>query len=98
MGRIEGSSTIVDQRVVRGERREFRTGDVQYTLRDGTIVIDGMYVARPGRATSIESGVRRPIIGGTGRYRGARGRVTQTPLPDDQIKSMIEIRKPGGSN
>lgn len=90
-GRIEGTSTIVDQRVVRGERREFRTGDVQYTLRDGTIVIGGMYVARPGRAAPIGGGVRRPIIGGTGRYRGARGQVTQTPLPDDQIKSVIEV-------
>jgi hypothetical protein len=50
-------------------------------------------VAPPGRVAPVKEGVRRPITGGTGAYRGARGEAFQTPLPGDRVKTALEVER-----
>src|SRR5829696_8575782 len=92
-GRLDGTVTLVDQRVERGERRDFRLGQVHFALTNGTLTVGGMYVAPPGRVAPVKEGVRRPITGGTGAYRGARGEAFQTPLPGDRVKTALEVER-----
>ena len=52
-------------------------------------------MARPEKVAPVAEGVRRPIIGGTGAYRGARGEAFQTPLPGDRVKGVRELDRGG---
>jgi hypothetical protein len=88
IGRLDGSTTItasvggLDQRI----------GVIQYTLTDGTIVAGGVYAARPDVFLPAK-GVTRPILGGTGKYQGASGQVTQTPT-GNEIRNVLEFTLP----
>jgi hypothetical protein len=94
MGRMDGSVVLTDRVRRGGEVREHRVGDVQYTLRDGSLLLGGVYVSTPRSGVPAREGVRRPVVGGTGAYKGAMGEVTQTPLPDDRQKAVFEITVP----
>src|SRR4051794_13426049 len=74
VGRLDGSTTITAS----GGGKEQRIGTIQYTLDEGTIVASGVYASAPG-VFLPSGGVTRPIVGGTGKYAGAQGEVTQTP-------------------
>jgi hypothetical protein len=63
-------------------------------LRDGSLLLGGVFVSTPRSGVPAREGVRRPVIGGTGAYRGAMGEVTQTPLPDDRQKAVFDITVP----
>lgn len=93
-GRLDGTTSITDQ-VTRGRQvREYRVGTVQLSLTDGNIVASGVYTSAPRQWTPSPGGTHRPIVGGTGRYRGARGELTQTPLPGNRIKNVLDIEVP----
>lgn len=81
-GRLDGAVQISDIDDTVDPPLEYRSGQIQFTLEDGTIVAAGTYVAEPGIAVPAEGGVERPIIGGTGAYVGASGVVTATAEGD----------------
>jgi hypothetical protein len=88
VGRLDGSTTIT----ATGGGKEQRIGSVQYTIAGGTIVASGVYLSAPGVFLPV-GGVTRPIVGGTGKYKGARGQVTQTPV-GGEIRSVLEFTLP----
>ena len=91
-GRLEGS--VITTEVGKIERR---VGTVQFTLRDGAIVVSGAYATRPNSASPPPGvTVRRPIVGGTRAYLGASGQATQTALPDGSIRHVLEYEADGG--
>jgi hypothetical protein len=94
VGRLEGHVIITDHVRQAGQLREYRMGTVQISLRRGTLVASGLYVAEPGAALPASGGSRRPIIGGTDAYRGARGQLTQTALPGNRMKNVIAFETP----
>ena len=73
---------------------EYRSGTIQFTLDEGTIVAAGVYVAPVGETYPAKGGVARPIVGGTGKYLNARGQVTQTPLDDGGYRNELELELP----
>jgi hypothetical protein len=77
-----------------GQRVEFRSGEIQFSLEDGNIVASGNYVAEPGEGVPAEGGLERAIVGGTGAYVGARGQVTQTALGEDGIRHVLDFETP----
>jgi hypothetical protein len=94
LGRMDGSVVITD-RVTRGrDVREYRMGNVQYQLKDGSLILGGVFVATPRGTVPVREGVRRPVVGGTGAYRAAMGEVTQTPLPAGRQKAVFDITVP----
>lgn len=93
-GRLDGTVAITDQVRRGGTVREYRVGTVHFTLKDGTIVIGGVYVSTPNSPVPAPEGARRPILGGTGAYRGARGEILQTPLPGRREKEAFDIDLP----
>ena len=93
-GRIEGFSVITDQGSPSGQDVEYRAATVQFTLDKGTIVVHGVYLVKPRESVPVAEGVRRPIVGGTGAYRHARGEVFQTPLPGGRFKNVIDVETP----
>jgi hypothetical protein len=93
-GRLDGTVIISDQVRQGSELREFRVGTIQLTLERGNLVAAGVYVSTPRAIVPARGGTKRPIIGGTGVYRGARGELTQTALPGGRIKNVIDIEVP----
>jgi len=90
-GRLEGS--VITTEVGKTERR---VGTVQFTLRDGAIVVSGAYASKPDSASPPPGvTVRRPIVGGTRAYLGASGQATQTALPDGSIRHVLEFEVDG---
>jgi hypothetical protein len=89
-GRLDGNTT--NTAIVGG--LEQRVGTVQYTLKGGTIVVSGVYLARPGVFVPAR-GITRPIVGGTGKYKGARGEAVQTPIAGGEIRNVLEFTTGG---
>ncbi len=93
-GRLDGTTAITDEVRRGGKVREYRVGTVHYTLTGGTVAIGGVYVSTPNSSVPVSEGARRPILGGTGVYRGAKGEVVQTPLPGGRTKDVLDIDLP----
>ncbi|HUQ64278.1 MAG TPA: hypothetical protein VM121_11035 [Acidimicrobiales bacterium] len=93
-GRIEGFSVTTDVGSRGGQDAEYRQSVTQFTLDNGTILVSGVYFVEPRGGAPITEGVRRPVVGGTGAYLGARGQVFQTPLSEGRFKNVIEIEIP----
>ena len=93
-GQLHGTVFVTDVTEEDGEQVEYRTGTIQFTLDEGTLVAAGVYVAPVGETYPAEGGVSRPIVGGTGDYLYARGQVTQTPTDDGGYTNKLEIEVP----
>jgi hypothetical protein len=78
VGRLDGAVQITDIDETVDPPLEYRPGQIQFTLDEGTLVAAGTYVAEPGVPVPAEGGVDRPIVGGTGAYEGASGVVSAT--------------------
>jgi hypothetical protein len=89
VGRLDGATTVTA--VVKGE--EQRLGTAQLTLRDGTIVTSGSFVAPPGELLPRGATIR-PLVGGTGKYKGIEGTITQTPVGTDEVRNLLEYTLP----
>lgn len=62
-GRLDGSVVITDREGRGREVREYRVGHVQYTLRDGTLAIGGVFVSTPNGSVPVRGGIRRvPLV------------------------------------
>jgi hypothetical protein len=94
VGRLDGTVFVTDVRNEGEEQVEYRTGTIQFTLDESSIVAAGVYVAPVGETYPAEGGVSRPIVGGTGDYLNARGQVTQTPTDDGGYQSVLELEVP----
>jgi hypothetical protein len=92
-GTFDGSTTNSAEQGHGASAREFRIGLIQYSLRAGSIVAGGIYAAAPG-VVLPKNGVIRAVIGGTGKYLGARGQVLQTPLRNGNIKNVFTLLSP----
>jgi len=91
-GRVNGTVTVT-QVITRGGRRvEDRVGTTHYTLQDGSVTVGGVYTA-PLRKAAPASGVTRPIVGGTGKYKGAHGQVVQSP-EGRGLRHELDIQTP----
>ena len=91
-GRLDGAVTVTEVATRGGQRIDYRVGNVQYTLEGGSVVVSGVYFAPAGQFIPAR-GVTRPIVGGTGDYKGARGQVVQTPK-GAEIRSVLDIQTP----
>ena len=89
VGRLDGATTVTA--VVGGE--EQRLGTTQFTLQGGTIVASGSFTAPPGMLLPRDATIR-PIVGGTGKYKGIQGTLTQTPLGADEVRAVFEYTLP----
>jgi hypothetical protein len=92
-GTFDGSTVNSAEQGKRGTAREYRVGFIQYSLKGGNIVAAGVYVAAPGVVVP-KGGSVRAVVGGTGKYLGARGQVVQTPLPNGNIKNVLTLLSP----
>jgi hypothetical protein len=92
-GRLDGSVVITEETGKGKNALEHRIGTVQYTLPGGSVVVSGVYTAKP-EVFIPAAGVTRPIVGGTGNYKGASGEVTQTPTSNGEIRSVLDIEIP----
>ncbi len=92
-GTFDGSTTNSAEQGHGASALESRIGMIQYSVRGGSIVAAGVYVAAPGVVVP-KRGVTRAVIGGTGKYVGARGEVVQTPLPNGDIKNVLTLLAP----
>jgi hypothetical protein len=93
-GRLDGTGTIATIEERGGEQVELRASVVQFTLEDGNMVVAGVFEAPTRARVPTDEGVTRPILGGTGAYRGARGELTQTQLPDGGQRHEFDIETP----
>jgi hypothetical protein len=89
-GTFDGSTVNSDEQGHGAAARESRVGFIQYSLSGGNIVAAGVYVAAPGVVVP-KGGSVRAVVGGTGKYLGARGQVVQTPLPSGNIKNVLTL-------
>ena len=94
-GRLEGEGTTTSVRRTATGLEETRIGQLDFFLSNGTVVIGGAYVSRPGRNPTVRP-IVRPIIGGTGQYANATGTLTQSPLPGGANRDALNIRTPNG--
>jgi hypothetical protein len=92
-GTFDGSTINSAEQGHGATARESRVGFIQYSLSGGNIVAAGVYVAAPGVVVP-KSGSVRAVVGGTGKYLGARGEVVQTPLPNGNIKNVLTLLAP----
>jgi len=93
VGRLDGTVTVTAQQRSAGRVNEYRVGTIQFTLDGGTLVSSGVYIADP-ESFVPNQGVKRPIVGGTGKYKGASGEVTQRPIAGGEIGNAFDIRLP----
>ena len=89
VGRLDGATSITDR--IGG--LEQRLGVIQFSLKDGAIIAAGVYGARPGvNVPGVV--VTRAITGGTGKYAGARGTVTETAIAGNEIRFVLDFTLP----
>lgn len=86
--RIDDTAEGIESRVTLGVF-SFSGDDVNQLLLEGV----GLYPAA-GSTFKADSSLTRAIIGGTGRFRGARGEVVSTHLEDDTWQHVFRIRRP----
>lgn len=87
-GQLEGSTTVTTMML------EHRLGTTQFTLRGGTIIVSGAFIAPAGEFLR-RTPVTRPILGGTGKYEGAQGVLTQSRLAGGEIRSVLKFTARG---
>jgi hypothetical protein len=96
VGRLDGMVVVTDVgKRDGGEDVEYRAGTIQFTLDEGNIVASGIYVAPVGKVVPASTGVERPIVGGTGKYAGASGVLTQTALEGDAYRNVLKFETDG---
>jgi hypothetical protein len=95
VARLRGSVTVTEIGELDGEQVEFRSGVVTISFDGGgSIVATGVYTA-PGREVrTSERPVERPIVGGTGKYKGASGQLTQRLDDDGNVENILDFVTP----
>ena len=93
VGALSGAVLTVDA-TLDGVTEEIRHRDLVFSLKGGQLVAKG--VSRyPAAQAELEAG--RPfviaIVGGTGRYIGARGEVRTSPRADGTYRHVITLLK-----
>jgi hypothetical protein len=91
VGRLDGMVVVTDVGKRGGDSVEYRAGTIQFTLDEGNIVASGIYVAPVGEVVPASGGVERPIVGGTGKYVGANGVLTQTALEGGAYRNVLKF-------
>lgn len=90
IGRIHGSNTSIK---VEG-RRETVSGQLTIQLGNGNQIVAGGLSAYPSDDNSgfiVGKPFTRAVLGGTGRYAGARGTLTTTRQPSGNYKQVFRL-------
>ena len=91
-GRLHGANTLTYKDAANGKPTEYRLATVEFTLNDGSVLVSGIYPTRPGELVPNKD-IKRAIVGGTGKYEGAGGQVSQT-AKGGVVRSVLEIETP----
>jgi hypothetical protein len=89
VGRVRGSQT--DIKLERGT--ETVQGLLTYEFGPGNEIVVGGLSAYPLKATGLIKGKKfmRPVLGGSGKYNGAKGTVTSTQLKDGSYDQVFRL-------
>ncbi len=72
--------------------KEYRAADLVFTVGGSQLVLGGIAVYDQNAPTvSKRSSVIRPVIGGTGKYSGARGWATSTRFKDNTWRHTFHV-------
>jgi hypothetical protein len=69
---------------------DIRDGILQDTLPGGTLLVEGI-VEYNAATNFLDKPVERPIVGGTGKFAGARGVRISTPIPGQPGDLLVKL-------